>query len=100
MRRSSARTEGDRPSLLNDLILVIDIHPNLPLISSAYMMDCPELIIPSEVVIIKGQSKSARPLGAHKEVTVSLEVSCASPFVPSILLPNSSAFLAPDIEWQ
>lgn len=52
----------------------IDIHPNLPLTSFAYRIGLPELIISSEVLVIKGQSKSDR--GASKEAIVSLV--CAS----------------------
>lgn len=70
---NTGRTDRDRPHLLNDLIPPIDIRPNLPLTSSAYRMGLPELITSSEVLVIKGQSKSAR--GANKEAIVSLEAS-------------------------
>lgn len=51
-------------------------------------MGLPELITSSEVLVIKGQSKSAR--GGSKEVIVSLEASRASLVVPSILTPDLS----------
>lgn len=51
---NNGRTERDRPHLLNDLIPPIDIHPNLLLTNSAYMTGLPELIISSEVLVIKG----------------------------------------------